>query len=414
MHDAARRRGLGIIIVDNFLIWGGFFMVVPLIAVHYVDGRGWAAATVGFVLAMRQFVQQGLSLAGGVLADRWGAKGLICAGMLIRGVSFAGMAWADTPPKLLAAALLAALGGACFEAPRSAAIAALTAGDEGARGRFYALTGTIGGIGMTVGTFVGALLLRVDFALVALTAGACFLAAFLVTALGLPPIRVATERRSLTHGLGLALRDRPFLVFTALLMGYWFMWVQLSISLPLAATAVAGTADVVSWLYGLNAGVTVLLQYPAQRLAERRLQPLPILALGTGLMALALGGVALAGSVPALLLCTFCFAVGAALGAPGQQTVTAGLADPAALGAYFGVNALALAVGGGVGNWGGGALYGLGGQLGLPALPWLVFGAVGLGAALGLALLHRSLRERRAASDERRGVVRAGGAARRA
>ena len=38
LSDAARRRGLAVILVDTFFMWGGFFMVVPLISVHYVDG----------------------------------------------------------------------------------------------------------------------------------------------------------------------------------------------------------------------------------------------------------------------------------------------------------------------------------------------------------------------------------------
>jgi hypothetical protein len=28
-------------------MWGGFFMVIPLIAVHYVENLGWAAAAIG-------------------------------------------------------------------------------------------------------------------------------------------------------------------------------------------------------------------------------------------------------------------------------------------------------------------------------------------------------------------------------
>ena len=74
LSDAARRRGLIVILADTFFMWGGFFMVVPLISVHYVDGLGWSAASIGLVLAMRQLTQQGLTLPGGMLADRVGTK----------------------------------------------------------------------------------------------------------------------------------------------------------------------------------------------------------------------------------------------------------------------------------------------------------------------------------------------------
>ena len=37
---AIRRRGLAALLVSTFFAWGGFFLVIPLIAVHYVDQLG--------------------------------------------------------------------------------------------------------------------------------------------------------------------------------------------------------------------------------------------------------------------------------------------------------------------------------------------------------------------------------------
>jgi MFS transporter, DHA1 family, multidrug resistance protein len=397
LSEATRRRGLTVILIDTFFMWGGFFMVIPLISVHYVDDLGWSAASIGLVLAVRQLTQQGLTLPGGMLADRFGVKWLICGGMLLRAAGFACMAWADTFPLLLTSALLAAIGGSLFESPRSAAIAALT--NVSNRARYYSLLGVVGGMGMTLGPLLGALLLRTDFSVVALVSSSCYLITFLLTVLWLPPVQVASERRGLTYGIALALHDRPFMIFNLLLMGYWFMWVQLSISLPLVARAISGTTDAVSWVYTLNAGMSVLLQYPLLSLAERKLRPLPILVLGVATMALGLGGIGLAGSVTVLLLCVALFSAGALLASPAQQTVTAGFANPTALGSYFGVNALALALGGGLGNYSGGLLYSLGQQRAAPALPWLVFCVVGLVAALGMALLHRRQIGARAAAS---------------
>jgi MFS transporter, DHA1 family, multidrug resistance protein len=135
------------------------------------------------------------------------------------------------------------------------------------------------------------------------------------------------------------------------------------------------------------------VQYPLLRFLTPRARPLALLVLGVGLMSGGLGGVALAHSLTALVLCVIVFSLGALLVQPTQQTVIASLANPAALGSYFGFSSLALALGGGLGNFSGGLLYGLGQQYAMPALPWLVFCAVGVGATLGLALLDRK-RER--------------------
>ncbi len=388
----ARRRGLVALMATLFLMYAGFFMVIPLVSIYYVEQLGFAAALVGMALATRQLLQQGFTLVGGVLADRFGVRGLIGVGVLVRAIGFVSLAWATSPALLFLAMVLSAAGGALFEAPSRAAIAALTREEE--RARFYSLSGVISGLGMTIGPLLGALLLRLNFQAVALGAAACFGLVFVVTLL-LPPIRVAAERQPMAYGLSLVRRDPTFLVFTALTMGYWFMWVQLTLSLPLAAGRLSGSSDAVGAVYALNAGMTVLLQYPMLRSVERWLRPLPILILGMALMALGLGAVAAATSLGVLLGCVVIFTLGSILATPVQQSITASLADPRALGSYFGVNALALAFGGALGNLAGGLLSDAARRVGQPALPWLTFALVGLGSAIGLAMLAERLQHQR-------------------
>ena len=394
LTDAERRRGLRVLLATTFLTWGGFFAVIPLISVHYVDGLGWTASSVGLALAVRQFVQQGSTVVTGALADRLGAKGLIAAGMLLRGVSFVALAAAETYPLLMIAVVLAALGGGFFESPKAAAIAALT--DEANRTRFYALAGVVSGLGVTLGTQTGALLIEADFTLVALVGTGCFAVAFLLVLLVLPPVRVATEPSGVARGLRLALRDRTFVAFNALLMGYWFVWTQFFVALPLTATAIAGSAAV-AWLFAVNSAVTVSLGYALPRLVERRLRPLAMLTLGVALTAAGVGGVGAATSAPFLLGCVATIAIGTVLTRPAEQTINAGLADPAARGAYFGAAALSLAIGGGAGNFAGGLIYDLGQRLDRPALPWLVFGAIGVATTVGLRSIGPAI-DRRASA----------------
>jgi DHA1 family multidrug resistance protein-like MFS transporter len=119
-----------VLLATTFLMWAGFFMIVPILSVHFVDGLGWAAASIGLVLALRQFVQQTLTIISGTLADRFGAKQLILLGLIVRAIGFAAMAHVTTLPALLLTSLLAGIGGALFDSPTGAAMAALTAEDE--------------------------------------------------------------------------------------------------------------------------------------------------------------------------------------------------------------------------------------------------------------------------------------------
>ncbi len=70
-----RPRGTGkyFLLVDNMLVVLGFFVVFPHLD-RFVDQMGWAALMVGIALGLRQFVQQGLGVFGGAIADRFGAK----------------------------------------------------------------------------------------------------------------------------------------------------------------------------------------------------------------------------------------------------------------------------------------------------------------------------------------------------
>jgi DHA1 family multidrug resistance protein-like MFS transporter len=402
--DRQRRHGLGVLLASSFLMFGGFFMLVPLISVHYVRDLHFAAAAVGLALGVRQLTQQGLTLFGGALADRWGAKWLICAGMILRAAGFAGLAWATTFPLLLAMCVLAAVGGSLFEAPRSAAITALTLPNE--RARYFSLTGVAGGVGMTAGPLLGAILIEASWPVVCFVSGFCFLIGGLLVAWLLPPVGAVADQQPAGRGIALAARDRTFVALTVLLGGYWFMWVQLAISLPLAAQRLeplmvgpwsfAGGAAI----YTVNAGLTVVLQYPLLALAERLMRPLTIMLVGVSLMGAGLGAIAATTSMAGLLACVAVFSVGAMVVQPVQQSLTAEMADPSAVGSYFGFGALALAVGGGLGNFAGGWLYDLAAAARLPALPWLTFAAVGALVAMGLVLLsaERLSAERRAQS----------------
>jgi len=381
-----RRRGIHALMIANFFAWAGFFMVIPLIAIHYVDHLGWAAGTVGIILAFRQFCQQGLTTLFGVVCDRIGPKPLICAGMLVRAAGFASMAFAETFPTVLLAALLAALGGAMFESPKSAALATLSTPET--RQRLFSTLGVISGIGTTLGTQLGAVLIRADFALVCLVGAAAYVIIFLVVLVLMPSIGVSLSAEGSTAGLRYVFRDRTFMAFLLILAGYWFAWTQFGLTISLAATDIAGTDSAVSWIYAVNAVITVGLGYLLPRWLERWFTSLHLLIIGTGVIGLGLLAVGMATGVPSVLLAAAIFSLGAVLARPGQETVTANLADPAARGTYFGVAALSLALGGGLGNYLGGLIYDAG-RDGAAQFPWLVYAGIALTSATGLWTLRR-------------------------
>ncbi|SFL22491.1 MFS transporter [Lysobacter sp. cf310] len=386
MDDRSRRRGLNGLLVYTFFMVSGFAMLMPLVAVHYVNDLGFAAAAVGLALAVRQLTQQGLALVGGLLSDRYGARRMICLGVLLRALGFASLAFAGDLPALLAAMVLSALGGALFEAPYQASIAALTTTQT--RPRYYAISNWVSGVATTLGPLIGVALLRFDFRVVCLVAAACFALNFVVALALLPRVEMP-DRAPPSRGLGLVWRDTRFLRLVGLMMLYWFVAIQINISFPLLAQRLTGDVASVGLMFAVSAGLTVALQYLLVRWLERRWTSAQVLVAGVSLMSLAVGAIGLVSGYAAFLACVAAFSVGALMTRPTQQTLIAELADPRALGTYLGVSSLSLAVGGGLGNVAGGWLIDVAATRHWPWLPWAVFCAIGLLSAFGLSALLR-------------------------
>ena len=392
LDPATRQRGLNTVFAVTFLMNAGFFLIIPLVSVHYVDRLGWAAAYIGLVLAVRQFAQQGLTVFGGALADRFGPRRLILTGIMIRTISFVVMGFATVPWMLMLSGFLAAVGGALFDAPQRATLATLAPEDR--LNELYGRLGILQNVARTIGPLVGAFLIRFDFTMVGLGSAAFFLMAFFVTLAFLPPVSVCTTTQTVGAGLKLASRDLAFVTFTVLMMGYWFMWVQLSIAMPLEIKHLTGQDSSVGIMFTISAVLAIILQVPALRLADRFLRPTPTIISGMLSMALGMGIVAVTQSVVAFYLALFFFSLGSVLATPSAQTVTAEMADDRARGAYFGVGSLAMAVGGGLGHIMGGTLVDLAAQRQLPALPWVIFAGVGLASAAGLWLFYTTRQSR--------------------
>lgn len=132
----------------------GFFVVFPLISIRFVDQMGWAALMVGIALGLRQFVQQGLGVFGGAIADRFGAKPMIVTGMLLRAAGFATMAIAHEPWLLWFSCFLSGIGGTLFDPPRTALVVKLIRPQH--RGRFFSILMMQDSAGAVVGALLEA------------------------------------------------------------------------------------------------------------------------------------------------------------------------------------------------------------------------------------------------------------------
>ncbi|NLU16898.1 MAG: multidrug efflux MFS transporter MdtH [Serratia liquefaciens] len=372
----ARSLGKYFLLLDNLLVVLGFFVVFPLISIRFVDQLGWAAVVVGAALGLRQLIQQGLGIFGGAIADRFGAKPMIVTGMLMRAAGFATMAMADQPWILWFSCALSALGGTLFDPPRTALVIKLTRPHE--RGRFYSLLMMQDSAGAVIGALIGSWLLQYDFHFVCWVGAGIFVLAAGWNAWLLPAYRISTVRAPMKEGMMRVLRDRRFLTYVLTLTGYYMLSVQVMLMLPIVVNEIAGSPAAVKWMYAIEAALSLSLLYPLARWSEKRFRLEQRLMAGLLLMTLSLIPVGLATSLQGVFTLICCFYLGSIIAEPARETLSASLADPRARGSYMGFSRLGLALGGALGYTGGGWMYDTGHAVGMPELPWILLGIVGL------------------------------------
>ncbi len=373
----ARRAGKYFLLIDNLLVVLGFFVVFPLISIRFIDQLGWVALAVGFALGIRQFVQQGLGIFGGALADRFGAKPLIISGMLLRALGFAVMAMATQPWILILSCILSALGGTLFDPPRTALVIKLVRPRD--RGRFYSLLMMQDSAGAVVGALLGSWLIEFDFHWVCWSGAILFIFAALFNYVYLPHYRISTSVRApITAGMKKVLQDKSFVRYVLILTGYYILSVQVMLMLPLVVNEVAQSVKAVKYMYMIEAVLSLSLLYPIARWSEKHFSLAQRLMFGLFLMSISMLPIGFASTLTQLFSIIFCFYLGSIIAEPARETLSASLAHPRARGSYMGFSRLGLAIGGAIGYTGGGWLYDYGHAYHVPEFPWILLGTIGL------------------------------------
>ncbi|AJE38974.1 MDR family MFS transporter [Streptomyces nodosus] len=373
----------------------GFFAVLPFLADHLGTAIGMAGWTVGLVLGLRTFSQQGLFVVGGRLIDRYGVRPAVLGGCVLRIAGFLWLGLAKETWAVIGAVLLIGFAAALFSPAVESEVArqAVVWEEEGngSRTRVLALFSAAGQAGAFVGPLLGGLLLAVDFRTACL-AGAGVFVLVLAGHAWLMPRHIPGRTRS-REGSGVRelLRHRRFLALCCAYGSYLLAYNQLYLALPDEVERATGSQAPLAWLFALSSLLVVFAQLPVARWASDRLDLRRSMAAGLLLVAAGFAVVAaarpagwtgLAGLLPAagyVVLLT----LGQMLIVPAARAWVPDLAKEGRIGLYTGalssVSGLIVLLG----SSATGSLLGMGLP---PAVPWLILATV---PALTVALLPR-------------------------
>ncbi|MGW0395019.1 MFS transporter [Streptomyces sp. NPDC003042] len=408
-------RSVQLLMVNQFSINLGFYMLMPYLATHLAGPLGLAGWTVGLILGVRNFSQQGMFLIGGTLADRYGYKPMIIAGLVLRIAGFATLGLVDSVPALFAASAATGLAGALFN-PATRAYLAADAGER--RVEAFALFNVFYQAGILLGPLVGMVLTGVDFRVT------CLVAAGIFALLSVVQIRALPARRGndandgkdgmgdrsegvLTQWRGI-LANRPFLLFSVAMIGSYVMTFQVYLALPLEVRRLGGegrfAAAAVAALFAVSGLSTILFQTRVTAWCKARTEPGRALTWGLLTMAVAFVPLLAATTVPVpdsgpvrwLLaavpptLSALLLALGTMIAYPFEMDTIVRLSGDRLVATHYGLYNTICGVGIALGNLLTGAALDAARAAGVPALPWLALLLLGLGCAAALYGLHRT------------------------
>ncbi|MFC8074159.1 MDR family MFS transporter [Streptomyces sp. NPDC057307] len=406
-------RGVQLLMVNQFTINLGFYMLMPYLAAHLSGTLGLAGWLVGFVLGVRNFSQQGMFLVGGTLADRFGYKPLIVAGCVLRTAGFATLGLVESLPALLVASAATGFAGALF----NPAVRAYLAADAGERRvEAFALFNVFYQAGILLGPLVGMVLTGVDFRVTCLVSAGIFALLSVVQIRALPPRRAddtdvrdgAGRRTSTLVQWRSVLANRPFLLFSAAMIGSYVLTFQVYLALPLAVRQVGGDGEfgtvAVALLFAVSGLATILFQTRVTAWCRARTEPGRALSGGLAVMGLAFlpllaataipvpdAGVArwaLAAVPPAIA--ALLLALGTMIAYPFEMDTIVRLSGDRLVATHYGLYNTICGIGITLGNLLTGAALDAARKAGVSALPWFALFALGMAGAVALGVLHRT------------------------
>lgn len=403
-------RSVQLLMVNQFTINLGFYMLMPYLAAHLSGTLGLAGWVVGLVLGVRNFSQQGMFLVGGTLADRFGYKPMIVAGCVLRTVGFATLGLVDSLTALIAASAATGLAGALF----NPAVRAYLAADAGERRvEAFALFNVFYQAGILLGPLVGMVLTGVDFRVTCLVAAGIFALLSIVQIRALPARRAEGGKTGKGRESVLAqwrgiLANRPFLLFSGAMIGSYVLTFQVYLALPLEVRRLGGDGEfgtaAVAVLFAVSGLSTILGQTRVTAWCKERYEPGQALTRGLAVMGLAFVPLLAATAVPVPesgvglwlfaavppTLAALLLAVGTMIAYPFEMDTIVRLCGDRLVATHYGLYNTICGIGITLGNLLTGAALDAAREAGMPALPWISLVALGLACATALYGLHHT------------------------
>lgn len=332
---------LMILFMTVFIDLLGFGIVIPFLTL-YAQSLGATPAVATLLGTLYALVQLFFAPVWGRLSDRIGRRPVILATILGSCIAYLLLGLATSIGMLFVSRLLAGVAGANISTAQ-AYVADSTSPKERAKG--MGLIGAAFGLGFVFGPPIGGILSHVSYSLPGLVTAGMSLVNFALAFFLLPePVRQpeahpGTARRPGLRGALEALSLPGLGLLLAILFMARFAFSTFEWTLPLLLKNTRGyTESQIGYLFGYVGVLIVITQGGLVGRLVRALGERRLVLIGTLAMAIGLGLIPFAGTVPALCLVLALLAFGQGLNSPSLASLISQTADPAHHGQILGIS----------------------------------------------------------------------------
>jgi MFS family permease len=337
-------RQFWVLVLGIFVYVAAAALAFPFEGIYLHEELGVSMSVVGLLFGGVVFLVMPLQFWGGHLTDRLGRRPMLVLSLLMGVLWFVGFAYATAAWQVaIIVAIESSFGWPLFQTASNAMIADLM--PVARRQEAYSITRVAMNVGVVLGPAT---------AFLALGFGASYRQLFLAAAAGILAIAVAMllwiresrpasalepPRKDARGNIGFAvvLADRRFLLFCAVAVLPVFCFGNFGSIFSVYIVSFLGiSARTWGILLAYNAGIVALLQFPLIRATRQRNRML-LLALSSALLAIGLGGSALAAGIVSLVVLVTVMSVGEVFLSPVAAAEVSDLAPEAVRGRYMGV-----------------------------------------------------------------------------
>lgn len=374
---------------------GGF--VTTFLALYLTVERGYSASYAGLVAALYGLGGIVSSVLSGVLADRLGRRPTMLIAQLSMAVSVSVLGLMTHPVAIAAVAFVVGMAHNGSRPAIQAMMADVVRPED--RVRAFSLNYWAINLGFAVSSTAAGFIAKYSYHLLFFTEAAMVVACAVVVFVKLPESRperdaAGQEADDVTSGAGAGismwtvLRDRRFMAVVGLSLLMAALIQQAFVALPITMGEQGFSSSDFGTVIALNGVLIVLLQLPLTRFIEHR-DPARLLIVSALLTGYGFGLNTFAGSVGFYALAVTLWTLGEMISSPTQMGLVVRLSPTHGRGRYQGMYSLSWAVATFGAPLAGGYVIDHFGS----ATLWASSAVLGTVAALGYALLMRSLRE---------------------